>query len=567
VDRKVHIGDQFIYRAFIDRPDSNYGFDTAYLVVRVEPHIMPSAPLRFVANSDDGRIRLHWEHPATGGYSGYFIDRSEDSGNTYQRLNETPYAVFLAPTDDGSSVQSHGRPVPEYDDTTVVNYKHYRYRLQGISPFAEPSEPAITDGMAWDRTPPEAPVLASPQQTGPHAVLLSWQQRSTPSDLAGFFIARSSNPMGGFHYLQTTALPPATRSFMDQAADDSEHYYYVAAVDTVGNQAQSIVVASEVIDSTPPTPPTGLVGTMDTDGIVRLRWHPSPEHNLSGYRVLWANDPLHEFTRRTNKCVIDTLFQDSLEVKSLTPCAYYRVRAVNTREQESGMSEVCAIRRPDVIPPVASNFTQVSVSDSGVELFWAHSRSNDVSKQILYRRVFVPDSSQAGRSRRRMGDAGWIEIARLARLSEHFVDRTVTARVVYQYQLVVEDSSGNRSRPSALAMGRSYASGMLLPPSGFSLEYDTTRRYVRVHWRSASKEPGTDDPSSVMSWYEIYRGMNGASPLLYRAVRDSETLTDDGSSMFEDQIPTRGSYTYAIRVESSAGAQSPLSPTLSVEVK
>ena len=326
---------------------------------------------------------------------------------------------------------------------------------------------------------------------------------------------------------------------MDTAATPFEPYYVVASVDTAGNYIQSLPVYSELIDTVPPAMPVGLTGTIDSTGVVRLRWKRGKEPNLLGYRIYWANDPSHEFTVRNPQPQRDTTFVDTVSVMTLTRHVYYKVAAVNDRYNYSRLTPVLGLLRPDRIPPSSPVFRNVTVSDTTVALTWAASASKDVRAQIL--------------SRRTAGQPRWNTLASLDPQKEVYVDRAVTKRTVYEYQLVAIDSAGLSSEPSAPVSGRPYDTGVRPGVTDLKATYDPTTGTVQLRW---SYQPLQGESF----WFVIYRGYNGAAPSQIRSAEATARTFDDR------ELPGKGAYTYAVKVLTSTGGASRLSGTAGVTV-
>jgi uncharacterized protein len=529
VDRNVSAGEKYIYRIFLAEQDSFYHVDTAYAVVDVDQYQPSPPPYNLTAEGLDGVIVLRWEDIPGGYYSGYFIYRSEDYGITFTQLNRMP---FITATPDGALNDAH----PRYDDTTVVNYKRYRYTVRGVTPFAELSLPAEVEAYSRDLTPPPAPVVENPEQTGPHHIQLTWDMRETSGDLSGFVIARSSNSLGGYQPLFVGSLPPYTRTFVDTTATSGEPYYIIGAVDTAGNVAPSLPVYGELINETPPSIPTGFTGRIDTNGVVHLRWDIGPEEDLMGYRILWANDPDHEFTQRTNIVVRDTMYTDTINVNTLTRNIYYRLVAVNNRYNHSDPSPVLTLRRSDIIPPEPSVFTDVFVTDSSVVLMWNPSTSDDVMWQVIYRREEgAPES----------------ELTRIAFGLNRYTDTDVRQNMFYTYSIVVLDSSGLRSERALPVRARPYDTGVRPSVERVRVRFDERDNAVVLEW----------DYTPVKQeeyFYIIYRAAPEYELRQYRSVESGNRIYRDGA------LVGSGEYTYAVQVVTRTGASSELSPRVSI---
>ncbi|HEY6952990.1 MAG TPA: hypothetical protein VI758_11315 [Bacteroidota bacterium] len=533
VDRAVKDGEEYIYRVFLAKPDSTYTIDTAYAVVNVTAFKLPPPPPEFTAEGLDGQIALRWKDMPGGGYSGYFLFRSEDGGKTYKRLNQNPF-VNVTPE------SSKEKGVPRYTDTSIVNYRKYRYEVKGVTPFAELGSPASVESYGRDLTAPMAPQIANPVQLDARRVKLTWKLPVIAPDLAGFVVAKSSNTLGGYRQLLANPLSPDKREYIDTTANDNEPYYIVGAVDTAGNVAPSLPVYALMVDSIPPDIPKGLKGAIDSLGVVRLAWNLGPEPDIIGYRVLRANDPNHEFSQLTPTPWKDTTFVDTVNVLTLTRYVYYRIAAVDKRYNHSGLSPMLALKRPDKIAPEPPVFTDVSVSDSLVRLSWARSTSEDVQSLVLYRK--------------NASDKEWKKLVLLRPSEQSYVDREVVQTVTYQYRIEAVDSSGLHSGFAMPVQGRPYDTGLRPAAENVLAAYDAKSGTITVRWeyKSTRKEK---------YWIVIYRAVNNAQLVQYRSV-------DATAKSFQDSnLSGKGTYRYAIKIMTATGGESPLSAAAQIEIK
>ncbi len=561
-DHDVKAGEQYVYRLHLSVRDTMYHIDTAYAVASAATRELPPPPLDLTAEGFDRHVTLKWkDYPPGLAYSAFNVYRSDDGGTTYRRLNSNP---VVTPYREGF----REKLLPNYTDTTAVNYQKYRYQVRGITPFAEESKPAEIAAFATDQTPPPRPVIGKPEQIGRHAVKISWQMPDSSSEIAGFVVSRSADNMEGYVPITVSLpsvkppkgkqkqppvdverqtkdimrqlIPPQARSYVDTAATSAEPYYMVGAVDTAGNLAQSLPAYAAVIDSLPPKMPTGLAGTIDSNGVVRLHWHLGPEPNIIGYRVVWANDPSHEFTQRTPRPVKDTVFIDTINIHTLTHKIYYRIAAVNDRFIHSPLSPMLALRRPDVVPPGAPVFTNVTVSDSAVNLWWAPSSSDDVRRQVLYRR--------------RAGEEKWNTLASLEPVRSMYRDTAVVKRTMYEYTMYAEDSAGLHSQFAVPVQGRPYDTGLRPGIEGLSGVYDQKANTIRLTWAypKAPKEK---------YWYLVYRAYGANQLMQYKSVESK------GRVFVDTDLVGKGKYQYAVRVQTTGGGASPLSQAITVDVK
>ncbi len=532
VDNNVHDGEKYVYRVFVGGADRTYSFDTAFAVVRIESQDLPPR-VQLSAEGLDGRIVLRWKEFVAHTYSGYYVYRSDDGGKSYLKMNNTPLVAAVPE-------EFTGRPEPRYTDTAIVNYRKYHYQVRGVTPFAELGPPADMEVWGRDRTPPPPPRVGKPIQRGRTKIELQWEVTKPGGDLHGFVVARSASSLGGFHELMKTPLPSQSRTFLDTNATGTEPYYIVGAVDTAGNVALSLPVFGTIVDSLPPAAPTGLLGTIDSNGVVRLRWRLGREHDIIGYRVFRSNDAAHEFAQLTPAPIKDTTYIDSITKNTLSSAVYYRVVAVDNRYNHSDFSSILVLHRRDWIPPEAPVFKDVAVSDTSVHLIWIPSPSKDVKSQLLYRR--------------RQGEKQWLTLASTLPAAWEYVDRAVVPRITYEYMLVAIDSSGLRSVPAMPIQARPYDTGVRASVDTVRARYDPQKKSVFLSWKYAS-------PPKEKFHFALYRAANRGNLTLFRAV--------DGAaqSCTDTAILPNVSYRYAVRVITSVGGESLLSPVTQVNVK
>jgi hypothetical protein len=305
-------------------------------------------------------------------------------------------------------------------------------------------------------------------------------------------------------------------------------------VDTAGNASRSNSAYVALIDSAPPGAPRWIDGRMDSNGVVTLRLHANPERDLMGYRLLRANAPDHEFSvvRESfgdSTAATDTVYHDTVEIRTLTRWTYYRAVALDRNFNESDFSPILAVPRPDVIPPVAPVITDVFVTDSSVRLIYAASSSEDLAYHTIYRRV--------GES------AEWDSIARAGRHDTLFLDRGVTMNTIYQYALRATDSSGLRSELSPPVIARPDDPGIRPGVTRLTAVADSIRKQVILRWEYGGL--------AEEHWFVVYRGGEDGRLRQYARITSRERTFTDGQ-------PATSETTYAVRVVTPYGAQSAL---------
>ncbi len=531
VDRTVRRGERYTYRiSLLERRD--YRIDPGEVTVDVRPDVVGPPPVNLTARGLDRRIELRWEGQRQNEYTGYNVYRSEDNGRTYRKLN--PLSIALVVSREANQIG-----IGVFTDSTVINYRRYRYQVRGINAFGELGAAGEVEAMARDLTPPVPPLVKNPEQIGATRIRLTWEMLELDPDLAGFVVSRSAFSDSNFRPLTPRPLPKTARSYTDEAASDNEPYYLVASVDTAGNVSPSLPLYGFLIDTMPPAVPKGLTGMIDTNGVVRLRWRRNTERNILGYRVLRANALDHEFTQIANQVWRDTLFVDTVEVNTLTRFVYYRIAAVNNRYNHSEMTPPLGLRRPDRVPPEAPVFSDVRVSDSSVTLRWVPSTSEDVKSHLLYRRM--------------QGETRWTLLATLARTEGTYTDKAVKQNIMYEYQIEALDSTGLRAMALLAVQARPYDVGVRSAPSALRATYDEAQRRVLLSWFYIPKK-------EERFYYVVYRSAPNASLTQYKSFASQQPAFTD------TDLLGAGVYAYAVKVITESGAESPLSERVQVTV-
>jgi uncharacterized protein len=536
VDRTVKRDVRYTYTITLARPQA-YRVDPGTVEAATGTTAAGPAPQHLTANGGDGKIQLRWEPAPRIAYSAYNVFRSENRGRSYVKLNATPIAIVI-PTD---------RDVPAlgvFLDTTIVNYRMYRYHVKGIDAFGESGEAAEIETFGRDLTPPPQPRVTNAEQVGAAKLRMRWEMSESPGDLAGFNVMRSAYADSGYKKLNKRLLAPAVHEFVDEKAIDREPYYVISALDTAGNSALSYPLYGMLIDTVPPAIPTGLRGSVDSLGHVTLRWNRNREANILGYRVLRANAPDHEFTQLMGNVYRDTIFVDSIDVGTLTRYVYYRIAAVNARFGHSAMSAPIALRRQSRNLPTAPVFTDVVAGDRSVELHWAVNSEDKLRSIVLFRRNGSPERAALGR---------WDTLAALPRSARSFVDRRVVQKMTYEYQVAVVDSSSQSIHAELAVQARPFDTGVRSAVRKVTAVFAKETNSIRLDW---TYEAGEADKL----FFVIYRSVDGGEYISLKSVEGSLRTFADRALIGD------GTYRYRLQAATQGGAESPLSDVVSILV-
>lgn len=481
--------------------------------------------------SGDGLVELTWTTLPIGGPSGFWVERSDNSGKTWRKLHSSP----LIALDNDAQPEPESEDAPDVDptiqltfrDTNITNYRWYHYRLSSIDPFGGTMLELRDSAMGRDLTPAAIPTDVKGKEISQTEMQLQWKMPTAiQADLAGFAILRSVQDEGPFDTV-TTTLPATARSFTVNGADTAGSYYIVASVDTAGNFGPATTVFAEVIDRIPPKQPVGVEGRIDTSGLIFLQWLTVPDRDNCLYDVFFANDSTDEFTRLTPYPIADTMFVDTLRLQSESRKIYYKVMAYDARKNQSLLSAPLELIQPDHIPPDAPSIQGIEGTDSSVVLRWNRSSATDVVRQMVMRR--------------QGDDSVWVQVAELTQETETYQDTTAAPSEIYHYQLVAEDASGLKSEPSNLVYGAAYR---LRPPATVSnliVQLSSDSASIELQWNYL---PNNDESPVHI---EVYRaGLHGA-------LEPYKILPPDARNFSDTNLLGEPVWKYALRVVTNNG--------------
>ena len=523
-DKTVEQGKLYYYLV-ISRATNGQPADTSSALVSTRQAYKIPVMLPILCIPWDRTVTLYWNKAATIHVFGcYWIERSDDNGATFHRLNGTPYV------DANKGKQSS--EWYRYTDSVPKNSRMYVYRVKGVTAFGEISEPSPPLKAAGiDKTSPGSPVAVKAENIRGSQVRISWKKSVREKDLAGYLIGRGNSANGPFFPLDTVLVPPTALAYTDKnAVTWDKNFYIVAAIDTAGNAARSLPAYATIIDSIAPAAPVGLAGSIDTAGVVRLHWRWNKEMDLQGYNVYASNDPGKAFYILNKKYVTDTSYTDTITIKTLTRRIYYRLCAIDKSGNPSKYSNILALTKPDIVAPVPPVIVRYTAGDSSVYLQWAVSSSDDVAWQAIWRRE--------------KGQVQWVRLDSLGAKANSYTDRRVVRLGEYDYCLSAIDSSGLSSERSFPLHARIYDNGKRagIDTLGVSL---TEKRSFRLVWRYSLA-----DRQHIR--FLLYRNYNSRGLEMYKNI-------DGGVTEFTDLLlPGEGEYQYALKVITDDGGSSSL---------
>lgn len=499
-DRDIVPGKLYIYRIRSLCPVSTLAIEEG--ITSVSTSHFETFPKITIDHIYEGEnlIELAWDRKEYGQfYTAFNIYRTTDKGKTWEKINDIPFASTGIKNED----------LFFFKDSLDQNYVTMQYQLEGITPFAVtgPRSEMIT-AMGRDRTPPTAPYSIETNYLGGGRMQITWKADPNDKDIAGFRISRSNVANEGFLELTHEALAPDVRTFTDTACNELiNNYYYVGVFDKEGNVNVGFPEYGTIIDSIPPSPPTGLTGSVDTNGVVTLTWRLGPEPDLKGYYIHSSNRSDQTFINLTGHPVQDTIWRDTLPLNVLSEKIYYKLVAVDMRSNYSVYSVMLTLQKPDIVPPVAPVMIDVRNEHDMVKLRWYNSTSLDVLENVLERRA--------------AGDTTFVKLysCRSDMPEGSYTDATVQDGTKYEYRVYALDDASLKSGFSGSVSITAFVSKTMSPLSNIQAVAKSEEKKVILYWEYAQQ-------SDV--YFAVYRSVNGSPYQSHKTVKGRTSLEDYG---------------------------------------
>jgi fibronectin type 3 domain-containing protein len=186
-----------------------------------------------------------------------------------------------------------------------------------------------------------------------------------------------------------------------------------------------------VPDHSAPEMPKNVKGTAES-GRISLAWIANTEKDLAGYRIYRGlvdddenNMLLLNVTPQTATTYVDT-FPKHAKTKFI-----YKVSALDKAFNESPKA-VSWLTLPDIVPPVAPVLNSANINGNEVELQWGMVVSDAILGYDVYR-VFGDKKEK---------------LTQILASGNHFTDKTLTQKGLYEYYVQAIDSAKLESKPS-----------------------------------------------------------------------------------------------------------------------
>ena len=364
-----------------------------------------------------------------------------------------------------------------------------------------------------DTTPPTEPGTPSASITAYNTVQISWGASTDDVGVVGYYVYRDGGSVGN---------TPNT-SFTD-VAPPGAYSYTVAAYDAAGNisrQSDPSGIVSVVQDTTPPTPPTGLMASVTTSSIA-LSWNASTDNvGVVGYYIAKNGNRL---TLSTTGPYTGTSYTDS----GLQPATLYRytVTAYDAAGNISGSASITTstlpqyFNAPDTTPPSVPAFLVATpVSTTEVDLRWQASTDNEgVAGYYVYR------------------NGG--QVASTASSTVNYNDSGLSNDTTYSYTVAAYDAAGNVSGQSAVVNATTFLPDATPPSAPTDINGTAVSvSSILLHWNASYDNVG-------VTAYDVYR--NGTS-----------IASVTSTSYLDTGLASGTTYSYIVTAYDAAGNVSP----------
>ena len=528
IDNTVEKGINYTYRIKLAKSSPIYKIASVPFKIKAETN-NTNLKNKVYVKTGDTELGFVWKDHSD--LSGVDVERVINGKNV--KLNTAPIYAIRGSNYTGSKRTG-------FSEDSLINYKKYTYHFYAQTLFGERVKFAEVTAMPRDLTPPQQPFLKQPQHAKPDEVHVEWEMNAPiAGDFKGFAISRSQENKGSFMLLHDKLLPKSARKFIDKSfIKGKTNYYLVQAVDTVNNISSSFPVAVTLIDSIPPSKPIFIKGKIDTTGIVTIDIKKNPEADLMGYRLYRSNASEHEFSAIKEGFLsidslerkVQTVYKDTVTLKSLTPYIYYRVEALDFNHNTSEPSEILKVKRPDKIAPTTPVFKKIRSTEDYIELQFVLSKSIDVKEQILYRKTDLK--------------APWKKYKTLKNDQHSFVDKEVKKGIIYYYSMRAIDESENASPYAVSVKGKTYNTSERPPVENLKASANKDKITLNWNYKNFNKE----------TYFVIYtKNKNGQFTRYAKSVE---------LRFIESK---KGEKTYAVKAFTTDGGQSKLSKEVSVE--
>ncbi|MFN7911693.1 MAG: fibronectin type III domain-containing protein [Bacteroidota bacterium] len=458
-------------------------------------------------------------------YSAYYIEKSTDNIN-FKKTTTTPY-VYL----DYNQMKEKNKLVIE--DSVSAKSPKYFYRIKGVNIFGEDSKPSNVVELKNYQEIKSFPNIDTIKTLMNKAVLLKWKMMDDKETrlIKNYILLRSDKDAGPYNsiyqnkeILQFTDKEPLSNNF-----------YRVYAITDYDDTLKSFSRMIYLNDTIPPAVPRNLKAIIDKKGNVTVTWNKNTEIDLAGYRIFKANELHEEFVSTTEKFITDTFYTEKLPLNNLARHLFYSITATDKKYNSSAQAKPYKLRRPDTISPVKPIITNVKLLQSGIQLFFNPSKSEDVELHVLLR-LNKKDKSLKTILQFTANDT-----------IKAFVDTSAILGESYNYTLTAFDEDENKAMSSPRHV--IYETGYRPRMKELNAKVDLEKRRIYLNWNVYDID---------VEKYVLYRASESEPYIIIATIEGKQTTFTD------KELSIGNVYSYKIKAVLKNGAESIFNQPLKV---
>lgn len=231
----------------------------------------PSPPTNIIAVPGNSNVYLFWQPNKEIDIKSYRIYRSNSNTNEFVLIDE------VAATN--------------YNDTTVINYTNYFYRLTAVDLKGNESDFSKIVSATPSTNPAPITPYGLTAVAGDGYIILNWAT-NPENDIKGYVIYRSNSSSSSFSNFP--ALITDTTYTDTNVVNGTTYYYKLRAVDTIDQTNTGFSIMVSATPSTDPAPiaPAGLELLLAGNKFLIISWDANPESDIEGYRVYYGTNTL-----------------------------------------------------------------------------------------------------------------------------------------------------------------------------------------------------------------------------------------------------------------------------------
>lgn len=377
-DSDVRENERYLYRVIPLVPEKELKITEGGLFVDMKDKVRLPKAMDLRGHFADSNVLLTWNFRTLESlYNAYIPERSTD-GIHFTPISELPITQM-------QSAANKTNDQIMYVDS-IHNGVTYYYRVAGITPFGSIGAYSDTiSGMGREelKNPPFI-TKAIPDDDG--GALIEWEFDAESERLIDSFVLELSEDDKDNYKELITGINKTDR--LIRVPDIlSTNYFVVAAHTPDGKKLRSFSALVQKVDTIPPAVPVGLTAIADSTGCVRLSWQPNSDADIYGYRIFRGQTEGEELIPLNDVAVRETVFVDTVNVRSLNSHVYYAITALDERYNQSDLCPVIEVRKPEFIPPTPPFIREIKVMNGKNEICWVSGQESTLAGFDVYRRV------------------------------------------------------------------------------------------------------------------------------------------------------------------------------------